>query len=195
MSIHKEAILWIQLLGIGIIPLELLFLKLFLAGTSLGPIPFLERSIVIVISIFFPTYLFLKKPADWASMLFLKLPIKGRTIVQNQISSLQSHLIPRLSLIVGSSFLVLIFWQIDTSAFFLSEISIFKNLSRFITLFFAMPILFIITWQWHQLTQSLWLLTRSSKDLEQAEYLTNQQISNQRISLGVGILKISHLIF
>ena len=195
MSIRREPILWIQLLGIGFIPLEFLLIKLILAGANTGPMPSLERVFIVLAGIVLPTFIFLKRPPDWGSLLLIKIPLKGRTTIQHQISSFQKNSIPQLIFLAGSLFLILIFWQIDQSALLVLEISPLQKSSRVITLLFSFPILLLIVWQWHQISQSIWILTRSNEDLERAPYLNNDQLSKERNNLGLDILSLPKLTF
>jgi len=195
LSTRQEPILWIQLIGIGVIPLEVLLIKLILAGATSGPIPSLERFLVVLIGIVLPTFLLFKRPADWGSLLLIKIPLKGRSTIQHQISSFQKKTIPQLTFIAGSLFLILIFWKIDQSALLFLEISPFKESSRLITLLFSFPILLLIVWQWHQICQSIWILTRSNEDLEKAKYLDNHQLAKGRINFGLDLFSLPKLKF
>ena len=134
MSTYKEPILWIQLLGLGFIPLEFILLRLILAGAPLGPIPTIQRITVVIIGIITPTIALYKKPADWASFLFFKLPLKGRSIAQHQINNLQLKIIPKLFFLLGIIIIAYYFWLSDKSALLLASISPFKNFSRIINL-------------------------------------------------------------
>ncbi len=185
MSTYKEPILWIQLLGLGFIPLEFILLRLILAGSPLGPIPEIGRILILIISIIVPSIALYKKPADWASFLFLKLPLKGRSIKQHQINNLQLNIVPKLCFLSGVIFITCCFWLTDQSALLLAAISPFHSFSRIINLIFSIPILFLVVWQWHQLCYSIWLLTRSDEVLDKTEYLTSQQILKNQLCLGI----------
>ncbi len=191
---RREPILWIQLLGIGAIPLELLILRLLLAASEVGPIPSFERIITWTISILIPTIFFLKRPADWGSVILFKIPIRSRTNNQIQLSKLQVHLIPRICLIIGGLSLLFLFWWIDQSAWLINSISPFKGSSRLITLISSIPLLTLILWQWHQLTQSIWLLTRFNIPIN-LDLISNQEfITIQRTCIGFNLLSSRTLI-
>ncbi len=185
MSTRKEPIIWIQLLGVGFIPLEFLLIRLILAGAPIGPIPTIERLIITIIGIITPTIVLCKKPADWASFVFFKLPLKGRSINQHQINSLQLNFLPKLSFLAGIIIIIYCFWLTDKSALLLSAISPFHNFSRIINLSFSIPLLFLIVWQWHQLAFSIWLLTKSEDSLNASEYLTSKQILSTQLCIGL----------
>jgi len=196
LSTRQEPILWIQLLGLGFIPLEFLLLKLVLAGAPVGPIPTIQRIIIMVIAIITPTIVLFKNPADWASFLFFKLPLKGRSVSQHQINNLQLHFfLPKICFLAGVIILISCFWFIDKSALLLADISPFHNFSRIINLFFAIPLLFLIVWQWHQLCFSIWLLTRSEDILKASEYLPTKQILANQLCLGLDAKCFSQLNF
>ncbi len=185
MTTTREPLIWIQLLGIGFLPLELLFLRLILAGAPLGPLPTVQRALIALIVIIGPIFSLYKKPADWGSLLLIKLPLKSRSIKQHQISRLQEHAVPKLMFILGTALLLFSFWSIDQSALLVNTLSPFKKFSRIINLLLSTPLLFLIVWQWNQVCQSIWLLTRSEEVVIDAEYMTNQEILNRRTSLGI----------
>ncbi len=193
MSARREPLLWIQLLAIGIIPLELLLLRLILAGADLGPIPTLERITVWILAVLTPTISLLKRPADWASLILVKLPTNKRSKTQLQLSNQQKEIIPQAALIIGAIVLLIIFWRIDTSAVIVNHLSPLKDNSRLSILFTSIPLLAIITWQWHQLSQSIWLLSKSPNDLLNTPSISEKELKESRLCLGLGILSINQL--
>ncbi len=195
MSTYKEPILWIQLLGLGFIPLEFILLRLILAGAPLGPIPTIQRITITGIAILTPTVALFKRPADWASFLFIKLPLKGRSITQHQINNMQLNIIPKLVFILGTIILTYCFWLIDGSALLLASISPFHNFSRIVNLIFSIPLLYLITWQWHQICFSIWLLTRREELLTKSEYVTSEQIRSNQLCLGFDAKCLNQLNF
>ena len=46
MQSRREPLLWLQCLAIGVIPLELLLIRLLLAGADPGPVPMVERLLI-----------------------------------------------------------------------------------------------------------------------------------------------------
>ena len=48
-------------------------------------------------------------------------------------------------------------------------------------------------WQWHQLSQSLWLLSRSSETLEATTPLSTGSLERERLSLGIPLLLLAPL--
>ncbi len=195
MSVRNEPVLWIQLIGIGAIPLECILLALILGGAHLGPLVELQRLIISFIAIILPTISFLKRPADWGSLLIIKIPLVKRSIIQRQLSSTQNHLATQISLILGGLLLIFLFREIDKLAFVFNEISPFKNNLRITNVLLSIPLLSLMLWQWHQLSQSIWILTRSKVDIDKADYFSNKEIIKQRLSPGFECLPINELRF
>jgi hypothetical protein len=65
--------------------------------------------------------------------------------------------------------------------------------NRLVVLLLAIPLLTLLLWQWHQLSQSLWLLSRPSKDLADAAPLSTTSLENQRLCLGIPLLLLGPL--
>ncbi len=191
---RREPLLWLQILAFGVIPLELILLRLVLGGSEVGPIPTLERILIWAISVLFPTLKLWEKPADWASLLLIRHSVKKRSEKQLKLSNLQVHPINQLSLLLGCLSLLVILWKIDESAILVYPYSPLKDSSRVITLLISIPLLTIILWQWHQSTQSIWLLTRDQESLDQTIPLSQENLEEQRTSLGLGILNMKELI-
>ncbi len=192
-SASREPLLWLQLLSLGVIPLEIIFLRLLLGGSELGPIPFFERTFLWTLAVIAPTISLWERPADWASLCVLKQPLKTRSIKQLKLSSLQIHPFTQTSLLLGAITLFLLLWWVDQSAVLINEFSPLKGSSRAITLLSSAPLLTLLLWQWHQLSQSIWLLTRSDNDLERAIPLPLTRLTEERTSLGLGVLKFPEL--
>ena len=55
MIAQREPLLWLQLIAIGAIPIELLLLRLVLAGADLGPVPVFERLLTWAVAVLTPT--------------------------------------------------------------------------------------------------------------------------------------------
>ena len=194
MIAQREPLLWLQLIAIGAIPIELLLLRLVLAGADLGPVPVFERLLTWAVAVLTPTLVLWNRPADWGSLLLLRRPLSQRSEAQRQLSGLQQSLIPRLSLLVGSTALLAMFWWIDQSSILVMDLSPLQGSSRLVTLLTAVPLLALVLWQWQQLTQSLWLLTRSDQELAQAPSLSEEQLQHERLCLGLSLLNMPELL-
>ena len=65
MSSRSEPLLWLQGLAIGAIPLELLLIRLVLAGADPGPVPGVERVLIWGVGVLAPAVALWRRPADW----------------------------------------------------------------------------------------------------------------------------------
>jgi hypothetical protein len=174
-------------------PLEALLLLLLLAGTDPGPVPGLERLLVWGLGVLAPTLLLWQRPADFCSRLMAQVPIKARSDQQRRLASLQDALAPRLLLALGAVFLLPAFWWLDGAAAMAGNSSPLVSGNRLVVLLLAIPLLTLLLWQWHQLSQSLWLLSRPSKDLADAAPLSTTSLENQRLCLGIPLLLLGPL--
>ena len=193
MSPRNEPLLWLQLVAIGAIPLELQLLRLILAGSDLGPVPSVERFLCWGIAVVAPAVLLWKRPVDWGSLLLVRQPLKGRTIWQRKISHCQDNLLLKLSGAAGAVLLLVLFWWIDRSSLLIADLSPLRSGRRLQSLLIATPLLAIIFWQWNQLVQSIWLLTRPSMAIEGAVAMSDRQLEDSRFSLGLGLLRLESL--
>ena len=193
MSHRNEPLLWLQLVAIGAIPLELQLLRLILAGSDLGPVPSIERFLCWGIAVVAPGVLLWKRPVDWGSLLLVRQPLKGRTTFQRKISHSQDNLLLKLAGAAGAIFLLALFWWIDRSSLLIADLSPLRSGHRLQSLLIATPLLTVIFWQWNQLVQSIWLLTRPSMAIEGAIAMSDLQLENSRFSLGLGLLRLQSL--
>ena len=193
MSPRNEPLLWLQLVAIGAIPLELQLLRLLLAGSDLGPVPSVERFLCWGIAVVAPGVLLWKRPVDWGSLLLVRQPLKGRTTFQRKISHSQDNLLLKLVGAAGSVFLLALFWWVDRSSLLIADLSPLRSGHRLQSLLIATPLLSIIFWQWNQLVQSIWLLTRPSMAIEAAVAMSDRQLEDSRFSLGLNLLRLGPL--
>ena len=193
MSSRHEPLLWLQLAAFGAIPLELQLLRLILAGSDLGPVPPIERLLCWGIAVVAPTILLWKRPVDWGSLLMVRQSLEKRTIRQRKISQIQDNLLLKALGACGSVLILAVFWWIDGSSLLVADISPFKNGHRLNSLLIATPLLAVITWQWHQLVQAIWLLTRSTPSIDASAALSHEELLKSRFSLGFNTLRLSEL--
>ena len=85
---RQEPLLWLQLLGFGVLPLEALLLLLVLGAGDPGPFPALERLLAWGIGSLAAAFLLWRRPADIWSLLLVQVPLRGRRDWQNRLSSL-----------------------------------------------------------------------------------------------------------
>ena len=195
MSSRREPLLWLQCLAIGVIPLELLLLRLVLAGSDLGPVPGLERILAWAIGALAPAFLLWKRQPDWGSLLLVRLPQRGRSQLQHQLSRDLQTLPVRLIAAAGVLPLLIVLWWIDASALLVADLTPFSTGSRLGSLLLATPILAVLLWQWQQLVQALWLLLQpNSVASSSAEVVSPKpDLEEACLSLGLAVLQLQPL--
>jgi hypothetical protein len=192
-SSRSEPLLWLQLLAIGAIPLELILLQLVLAGSDLGPVPVLERLLTWALGALAPAVLLWRQPADWGSLLLVRIRPDSRSRVQRQLSSLQSSPLIRVLAASGVLVLLFLFWWIDSSAVLVRDLSPLAGSSRLTCLLVAIPILAMLLWQWQQLIQAIWLLTCDPNALDAVSPMDDSEFQTRRLSFGLGLLRLENL--
>ncbi|MEB3319754.1 MAG: low-complexity tail membrane protein [Cyanobium sp.] len=184
----SEPLLWLQLLGLSVLPLEALLLLLILAGSDPGPLPGLERLLLWALGVLAPAVLLWRRPADVWSLLLVQTPLRGRRELQQRLSALQEGLGLRISLAVGAALLLVLLWRLDGAAALASALAPLPEASRLVDLLLGTPLLALMLWQWQQATQALWLLSRSPATIAATEPLTTAAVAQRRLSLGLPLL-------
>lgn len=199
MKPRLEPLLWLQCLALGAIPLELLMIRLVLAGADPGPVPPVERLLIWAIGVLAPAAALWKRPADWGSLLLVRVPLKERDQAQQALSAKQGGLISRTSVAVAALGSLPLLWWLDDSAVLASEFSPVLGQSRLVTLLISIPVLALMVWQVQQISQALgWLLPIRSQ-LDQAASAENTAEHNsiaadqQHTSFGLQILRLGRL--
>jgi len=192
-SPRSEPLLWLQLLGLGVMPLEALLVMLLLAGSDPGPLPQLERLLCWAIGSVAPAFLLWKRPADVWSLLLVRAPLRGRREPQQRLSSLQGTPLLRSGLVVGCGLSLALLWWIDGHAALASAFSPLEGGARLVALLLAAAVLALLLWQWQQLLQALWLLSRSPAQLAAATPMGQAAVAEQRLSLGIPLLLLNPL--
>ena len=193
MITRREPLLWLQLMAVAVIPLELELLRLLLAGPALGPAPALERLLIWGLAVIGPGLLLWRRPADWGSMLLVRLPLAGRSSDQRRISALPQTLAMKAALVLGMGLLLFSFWSIDRSALLVTQMSPLVDGSRLTALLLAGPLLTLMLWQWQQLSQAIWLLTRSDQAFENLQPMSEAELRDRTMSFGLNVLQLSAL--
>ena len=195
MSPRREPLLWIQCLALGAIPLELLLIRVLLAGADPGPVPGVERLLLWGVGAVAPAAALWTRPADWASLLVVRLPTAGRRQEQQRLSQGQTRALSGSAVVAASVLLLPLIWWLDNSAVLVNEFSPIAAQSRLVTLLLSTPLLALIVWQLQQLIQaSVWLIwdddgvaSDSSGD--------GTDLLMQRTSFGLQVLQLEPLVW
>lgn len=190
MNPRSEPLLWIQLLGLAALPAELLLTFLLLAGADPGPLPGLERVLCWSLGALLPAVLFWRQPPDVWSLLLVQIPLQGRRELQRRLSALQAPLAVKVVGAAGTVLLLALVWLMDDRAGLAMAVSPLAGSSRLVTLLLTIPLLAVCLWQWQQLCQSAWLLSRSEALLAGAAQggLTPEATARERLCLGLPLL-------
>jgi hypothetical protein len=185
---RSEPLLWLQLLGLGALPLEALLVLLLLAGSDPGPWPWLERGLAWALGVLAPCLLLWRRPADAFSLLLISTPLRGRRELQRRLSSLQQALGLRLALVVGAAGLLPLLAWLDRWSVLARELALLPEAPRLVALLLSAAVLALMLWQWQQLLQAIWLLLRPAATLAAAAALTAEEIAGRRLCLGLPLL-------
>jgi len=193
-SPRSEPLLWLQLLALGLLPLEALLLLLLLGASDPGSLPLLERLLCWAIGVLAPAALLWRLPVDPWSLLVAQVPQRGRREIQQRLSALQPPAVLRLGSLVGFAILSLVLlWWCDNHAAFASAFSPVANSPRLVGLLLAAAVLALLQWQGQQVVQALWLLSRSPQEVAAASPLSAAPLERERLSLGLPLLLLPPL--
>ena len=187
-SPRGEPLLWLQLIGIGALPLEALLLLLVLAGNDPGPVPELERIFCWTLGAVGPLLLFWRRPADPWSLLFVQTPLRGRRELQQRLSALQETTALRIALALGAAGELPLVWWLDRRAAVAGALTPFAGTPRVVGLLAASLLLALMLWQWQQIVQALWLLIRGNETLAGVTPLSIEELEQRRLCLGLPLL-------
>jgi hypothetical protein len=193
-SPRSEPLLWLQLLALGLLPLEALLLLLLLGASDPGSLPLLERLLCWAIGVLAPAALLWRLPVDPWSLLVAQVPQRGRREIQQRLSALQPPAVLRLGSLVGLAILSLVLlWWCDNHAAFASAFSPVADSPRLVGLLLAAAVLALLQWQGQQVVQALWLLSRSPQEVTAATPLSAAALERERLSLGLPLLLLPPL--
>ena len=193
-SPRSEPLLWLQLLALGLLPLEALLLLLLLGASDPGSLPLLERLLCWAIGVLAPAALLWRLPVDPWSLLVAQVPQRGRREIQQRLSALQPPAVLRLGSLVGLAILSLVLlWWCDNHAAFASAFSPVAESPRLVGLLLAAAVLALLQWQGQQVVQALWLLSRSPQEVAAATPLSAAALERERLSPGLPVLLLPPL--
>ncbi|MEC8732843.1 MAG: low-complexity tail membrane protein, partial [Cyanobacteriota bacterium] len=194
MQPRSEPLLWLQCLALGAIPLELLLIRLVLAGADPGPVRGVARFLCWGVGGLPPAAGLWRRPADWASLLFVRQPLASRNSDQLRISASQGGLSSRAAVVIAAVVLLPVLWWMDDSAVLASEFSPVSGQSRLVTLLLVSPLLALMVWQVQQLIQAAALLLGSPATVAPADSAFRADaVATQRTSLGLQLLNLPGL--
>ena len=161
MTARSEPLLWLQLIGLGAIPLELLLVLLLLAGSDPGPFPGLERVMSWAFGAVGPSVLLWRMAPDPFSLLLICTPVRLRTPDQLGFSQQPMGLPLKLLLASGTAFLLPLLWWLDTTSVLATSYALLPTPNRVAALVAVAPLLTLMVWQWQQVAQATLLLGRN----------------------------------
>ena len=193
MQSRREPLLWLQCLAIGVIPLELLLIRLLLAGADPGPVPIVERLLIWGVGVVAPAIALWKRPADWGSLLLLRLPVASRRSDQLILSASEGQWGSRSALVGCTALLLPLLWWLDESAGLIHEFSPLQDSSRLVSLLLTAPLLALLVWQIQQLVQAVLLLVQAPQNDSAVEPWSLDQLRQERTSFGLQVLQFAPL--
>ncbi|QNJ16177.1 putative conserved membrane protein [Synechococcus sp. A18-40] len=193
MQSRREPLLWLQCLAIGVIPLELLLIRLLLAGADPGPVPIVERLLIWGVGVVAPAIALWKRPADWGSLLLLRLPVASRRSDQLILSASEGQWGSRSALVGCTALLLPLLWWLDESAGLIHEFSPLQDSSRLVSLLLTAPLLALLVWQIQQMVQAVLLLVQAPQNDSAAEPWSLDQLRQERTSFGLQVLQFAPL--
>lgn len=195
MTPRSEAWLWVQLIAGAALPAELVLLVLLLGGADPGPLPALERLLSWALGAVAPALLLLRRPADLRSLLLLQAADREPTPLQSRLAAEQQPTSVQVLFVLGVvALLPLLVWA-DRAAALATALSPLQNAGRLGCLLAGTALLAPMVWQWQQLVQAIWLLTRSTEQLAATAPLSSDALQHQRIQLGLRLLRLPVLRF
>ena len=193
MQSRREPLLWLQCLAIGVIPLELLLIRLLLAGADPGPVPIVERLLIWGVGVVAPAIALWKRPADWGSLLLLRLPLASRSSDQLKLSASEGQWGSRSALVGCTLLLLPLLWWLDESAGLIHEFSPLQDSSRLVSLLLTAPLLALLVWQIQQMVQAVLLLVQAPQNDSTTEPWSLDQLRQERTSFGLQVLQFAPL--
>jgi hypothetical protein len=193
---RAESLLWTQLLGLAVLPLEALLILMTLAGSDPGPAPLVEEVLCWSLGALAPALLLWRVPADVWSLLLVRIPSRGRGDGRLRMSQLQDTLALKVcGPALGAIALLPLLIQLDRHAAIAAPLWHPGHLPRLVALLLAALPLSLMLWQWQQALQALWLLSRSESVVRSTPPLSLDELEGGRLSLGLPLLLPAPLSF
>jgi len=171
-------------------------LLLVLGGSDPGPVPLVEELLCWSLGAVAPALLLWRIPADVWSVLLAQIPARGRRDLQQRLSRLQDALPLKLfGPVLGTVALLPLLIRLDQQSAIATPLWRQGHLPRPAALLLAALLLALMLWQWQQLVQAIWLLTRSEKTVDATPPMALEEHMEARLSLGMPLLLPSPLIF
>ena len=194
MQPRSEPLLWLQCLALGAIPLELLLIRLVLAGADPGPVPGVERVLIWGVGVLAPAVALWRRPADWGSLLLVSQPLASRSSDQLRISAAHGALSSRVAVVMAAVILLPVLWWLDDSAVLASEFSPVSGRSRLVSLLLVSPLLALTVWQVQQMVQAAAVLLGSRAPITTTgASFRAEAVATLRTSLGLQLLNLPGL--
>jgi outer membrane biosynthesis protein TonB len=137
--------------------------------------------------------LFWRLPPDLWSLLLVQVPLRGRRPEQLRLSALQGTLPLKLIGAAGAVLLLPLLWWADASAGLAWAWSPLSASPRLVVLLVSVPLLALMLWQWQQLIQAVWMLTRPASLVDQTLPLTQAIAAETRLNAGLPLLLLAPL--
>jgi len=199
-SPRNEPLLWLQFLGVAVLPLEALLLLMVLASEGPARLPALEHLLTWSIGALLPATLFWQMPPGPFSLLLVQVPGKALNPQQRQLLTPPVHPLPlRLLAVSGVVPLLALLSKLDRMAPQAMSWSPLRESPRLVGLVLAAGLLALMLWQWQQGIQSIWLLLRPAGEPSSEAGETEPSGTKphhgvgERLTLGIPLLLVSPL--
>jgi hypothetical protein len=187
---RSDPLIWLQLISLGALPLEALLVVLLLASADPGPLPTLERILAWALGAMVPAVLLWRRPADPGSLLLVKRLDPRPQDLELRLPALQGQLVPRLLFAAGVALLLPLYGWLDRSAALAAPLAPFPEAGRLTTVLLSCPLLALVVWQWQQLVQASWLLSRRAEQVAAATPLIPEALASSHLSPGLPLLDL-----
>ncbi|BBL85851.1 hypothetical protein PMYN1_Chma38 (chromatophore) [Paulinella micropora] len=188
---YTESLLWLQLLGGTLLPIETLIILLVGSGAQENPLPTLDRLLTWFLGVLVPTVVFWYRPLDCWSLLVIKVPIQNRSLQQQALSLLRYPLWLKLLQASISLPLLMLIEKLDEISSQIITLSIFQDIPEPFGVVTSIILLILITYQWQQFIHAAWLMLTGNKyyytDQLRQDQVKETESPVRTLSLGLPI--------